>query len=406
MGAAANFGKMSPNAAGIHSPTHRDTPISGGDDLIGSNGNEGGVVGSIDNNNLLGVQQKVISGNNNNNLLDDIFKTCPAPNDKTLTSAAITSDDLDDFNPRAIESKQSPEFGDFTSAFDSGALPELPTTNIVEASDEFADFSSFQGSSVSNTHRALDNSLLTTATPANDSFDLFSGTSATSAESTTTGASTTTDLLAGLGDLSIHQSMPMDNILPPISSNNNSDLLQPISASNIQQQQQALGESINTARQVGAQNVGATWSENLNTGDLKIDLDNLLNSKSNKSNVPAPSMNALKTQSPTKHIGSSGSVGNKNVPSTMQTASFNAFGGGGISPLASSGFGTPNVVQNSAGLPSATIGIPGTFFATASQNIPPQSQQTASTPAVTSQMFANFSAMNLEQPQHQKKRRQ
>ncbi|XP_018804687.1 PREDICTED: telomere length regulation protein TEL2 homolog isoform X1 [Bactrocera latifrons] len=209
MGAAANFGKMSPNAAGIHSPTHRDTPISGGDDLIGSNGNEGGVVGSIDNNNLLGVQQKVISGNNNNNLLDDIFKTCPAPNDKTLTSAAITSDDLDDFNPRAIESKQSPEFGDFTSAFDSGALPELPTTNIVEASDEFADFSSFQGSSVSNTHRALDNSLLTTATPANDSFDLFSGTSATSAESTTTGASTTTDLLAGLGDLSIHQSMPM-----------------------------------------------------------------------------------------------------------------------------------------------------------------------------------------------------
>ncbi|XP_050317717.1 uncharacterized protein LOC126751470 isoform X1 [Bactrocera neohumeralis] len=209
MGAAANFGKMSPSAAGIHSPTHRDTPISGGDDLIGSNGNEEGGVGSIDNNNILGVQQKVISGNNNNNLLDDIFKTCPAPNDKTLTSAAITTDDLDDFNPRAIESKQSQEFGDFTSAFDSGALPELPTTNIVGVSDEFADFSSFQGSSASNTHRVLDNSSLTTATPANDSFDLFSGTSATSAESATTGASTTTDLLAGLGDLSIHQSMPM-----------------------------------------------------------------------------------------------------------------------------------------------------------------------------------------------------
>lgn len=403
MGAAANFGKMSPSAAGIHSPTHRDTPISGGDDLIGSNGNEGGGVGSIDNNNLLGVQQKVISSNNNNNLLDDIFKTCPAPNDKTLTSAAITSDDLDDFNPRAIESKQSQEFGDFTSAFDSGALPELPTTNTVGASDEFADFSSFQGSSASSTHRVLDNSLLTAATPANESFDLFSGTSATSAESATTGASTTTDLLAGLGDLSIHQSMPMDNILPPISSNNNSNLLQPISASNIQQQQQALSESINTSRQVGAQNVGATWSENLNTGDLKIDLDNLLNSKSNKSNVPAPSMNALKTQSPTKHIGSSGgSVANNNVPSAMQTGSFNAFGGGGISSLTSSGFGTPNVVQNSAGLPSATIGIPGTFFAPTSQNIPPQSQQTTSTPAATSQMFANFSAMNLEQPQHQK----
>ncbi|XP_014088149.3 clathrin interactor 1 isoform X3 [Bactrocera oleae] len=399
MGAAANFGKMSPNAAGIHSPTHRDTPISGGDDLIGSNGNDGGDVGSIDNNNLIGVQQNIIGGNNNNNLLDDIFKTCPAPNDKTLTSAAITSDDLDDFNPRAIESKQAQEFGDFTSAFDSGSLPELPTTNIAGASDEFADFSAFQGSLASNTLRALDNSLLTTATPANDSFDLFSGTSATSAESATTGASTTTDLLAGLGDLSIHQSMPMDNILPPISSNNNSNLLQPISASNIQQQQLALGESINTSTTVGAQNVGATWSENLKTGDLKIDLDNLLNSKSNKSNVPAPSMNALKTQSPTKHIGS-GSVGNNNVSSTIQTSSFSAFVGGGISPLTSPGLGTSNVVQSSAGLPSATIGIPGAFFAPTSQNIPPLSQQTTSTTAT--QMFANFSAMNLEQPQHQK----
>ncbi|XP_011186009.2 telomere length regulation protein TEL2 homolog isoform X1 [Zeugodacus cucurbitae] len=210
MGAAANFGKMSPTAAGIHSPTHRDTPISGGDDLIGSNGNNEGSIASIDNNNLMGAQQKSGGGSNNNNLLDDIFKTCPAPNDKTLTSAAITSDDLDDFDPRAIESKQSQEFGDFTSAFDSGALPELPSTNIAAAStDEFADFSAFQGSSGANTLSGLDNSLLTTATPANDSFDLFSGTSATIAETVAPGASTTTDLLAGLGDLSIHQSMPM-----------------------------------------------------------------------------------------------------------------------------------------------------------------------------------------------------
>lgn len=404
MGAAANFGKMSPTAAGIHSPTHRDTPISGGDDLIGSNGNNEGSIASIDNNNLMGAQQKSVGGSNNNNLLDDIFKTCPAPNDKTLTSAAITSDDLDDFDPRAIESKQSQEFGDFTSAFDSGALPELPSTNIAAAStDEFADFSAFQGSSGANTLSGLDNSLLTTATPANDSFDLFSGTSATIAETVAPGASTTTDLLAGLGDLSIHQSMPMDNILPPFSSNNNnSNLLQPISASNIQQQQQALGATTGTSTSVAAQNVGATWSENLKTGDLKIDLDNLLNSKSNKPNVPAPSMNALKTQSPTKHTGS-GSVGNNNVASTMPAASFNAFGGGGISPLTSPGFGTPNLVQNSAGLAPASMGIPGAFFAPTSQNIPPQSKQTTSTSAAASQMFANFSAMNLEQPpQHQK----
>lgn len=214
MGAAANFGKMSPTVAGIHSPTHRDTPTSGEDDLIGNNGNDVGVVASIDTNNVIGVQQKVIGGKNSNNLLDDIFKTCPAANDKTLTSAAITSDDMDDFNPRAIESKQSQEFGDFTSAFDSGALPELPLTNIAAAStDEFADFSAFQGSSATNALSGLDNSSLTTATPANDSFDLFSGTSGTSAETAAIGALTTTDLLAGLGDLSIHQSMPMGKFI-------------------------------------------------------------------------------------------------------------------------------------------------------------------------------------------------
>ncbi|XP_017472574.1 PREDICTED: uncharacterized protein LOC108363658 isoform X1 [Rhagoletis zephyria] len=212
MGAAANFGKMSPSAAGIHSPTHRDTPIGNGDDLIG--GSSGGGVGSgasSINNNLTNVQQHSNSSNNNNNsLIDDIFKTCAVPNDKTLTSAAVTPDDLDDFNPRAIESKQSQEFGDFTSAFGSAAVPELPSANIASAStDEFADFSAFQGSTTSNISSGVDNNLLTTATPANESFDLFSGSTTTVSTTAASGASTATDLLAGLGDLSIHQSMPM-----------------------------------------------------------------------------------------------------------------------------------------------------------------------------------------------------
>ncbi|XP_067618031.1 telomere length regulation protein TEL2 homolog [Eurosta solidaginis] len=219
MGAAAHFGKMSPSAAGIHSPTHRDTPVGGGgEDLIGSNincGNGCGVTEANINNNLAAdVKLKSSSNNNNNNLIDDLFKTCAVPNDKTLTSAAVTADDLDDFNPRA-ETKQSQEFVDFTSAFGgsgsgNGVVPELPSANIGAAAsnDEFADFSAFQGSATAHTSLSgLDNNLLTTATPANESFDLFN--SATASLPTTTGASTATDLLAGLGDLSIHQSMPM-----------------------------------------------------------------------------------------------------------------------------------------------------------------------------------------------------
>ncbi|CAD6994506.1 unnamed protein product [Ceratitis capitata] len=208
MGAAANFGKMSPSAAGIHSPTHRDTPVGGGDDLIGGNSSVGGnSTASLANNNLIGEQPQSNISNTNNNLIDDIFKTCAAPNDKTLTSAAVTADDLDDFNPRAIESKHSQEFGDFTSAFGSSALPELPSANIAAAAtDEFADFSAFQGSTTSNTLSGLDNKLLTTATPANESFDLFSS---SSTAAPTASAASGTDLLAGLGDLSIHQSMPM-----------------------------------------------------------------------------------------------------------------------------------------------------------------------------------------------------
>lgn len=198
LGAAANFGKPAPGgAAGIHSPTHRDTPTSV--DLMGAGSP---ASASKTNNN---------TQSNSNDLLDDLFKTCsPTPqkqSEKTLNPGAVTDDDDDDFNPREGDAGQQ-DFGDFASAF-GGPTNEPPSTGLIPASnDEFADFTAFQGSAT--TSSGLDANLLTTATPANDSFDLFNTASATG--TTSPGATTATDLLAGLGDLSIHQSMPMGEL--------------------------------------------------------------------------------------------------------------------------------------------------------------------------------------------------
>ncbi|KNC32443.1 hypothetical protein FF38_05003 [Lucilia cuprina] len=222
MGAAANFGKTSTvtsNAAGIHSPTHRDTPGEGNNDLIGYspiNNNTMGISSSHESNTTNSTTTNV----NNNNALDSLFKTCSPKNEKTLNSAAI-NDDFDDFNPRAAEQQQN-EFGDFASAF-GGVSAEPPSASLTgiaaSTNDDFADFSAFQGSSSTSNSAALTSSLgglegnlLTTATPANDAFDLFNSSSAAVHSTNTTntlGATTATDLLAGLGDLSIHQSMPM-----------------------------------------------------------------------------------------------------------------------------------------------------------------------------------------------------
>ncbi|KRF83555.1 telomere length regulation protein TEL2 homolog isoform X1 [Drosophila virilis] len=202
LGAAANFGKT-PNAAGIHSPTHRDTPTTNSVDLMGST--------SPNNNN----NNKSNTPSNNNDLLDDLFKTCASTppqqqpqGEKTLNSAAVIVDDDDDFNPRAADAAATQEFGDFAAAFGSGLSP--PSTGILPTAgnDEFADFDAFQSSSTAtaSSTSALDGNLLTTATPANDAFDLFNAATPAAAP---TAATTATDLLAGLGDLSIHQSMPM-----------------------------------------------------------------------------------------------------------------------------------------------------------------------------------------------------
>ncbi|XP_075147761.1 clathrin interactor lqfR isoform X1 [Haematobia irritans] len=228
MGAAASFGKKSSNAAaGIHSPTHRDTPADmNNDDLIG--------YSPVNNNLNLGISD--LESNNtttatNNNNIQNLFPTCSPKSEKTLNSAAIINDDLDDFNPRAVEQPQG-EFGDFASAFGGNSSLDPPSSGLVATSttvsDDFADFSAFQGSSTTSNNTipgGLEGNLLTTANPANDSFDLFNASSNSNNAAITSnmGATTATDLLAGLGDLSIHQSMPMadddttdrDVIFPP-----------------------------------------------------------------------------------------------------------------------------------------------------------------------------------------------
>lgn len=192
LGAAANFGKT-PSAVGIHSPTHRDTPATNTVDLMGG--------ASPNNNNSKNKSNNTSS--NNNDLLDDIFKTCAPTPEKTLNSAAVIVDDDDDFNPRAGDAAPTQEFGDFAAAFGDAGGP--PSTGILPAAtttdnDEFADFAAFQSSSST----ALADQLVAMPTPANDSFDLFNSPATPGAA-----APTATDLLAGLGDLSIHQSMPM-----------------------------------------------------------------------------------------------------------------------------------------------------------------------------------------------------
>ncbi|XP_017035758.1 clathrin interactor 1 isoform X2 [Drosophila kikkawai] len=339
LGAAASFGKPAPGgAAGIHSPTHRDTPTSV--DLMGASS----PATSKANNN---------TQSNSNDLLDDLFKTCsPSPTqEKNLNSAAVIVDDDDDFNPRAGDGGQQ-EFGDFASAFggsSAGPASEPPSTGLIPATnDEFADFAAFQGSTTSTS--ALDGTMLQTATPANDSFDLFNA-----APTTTASATTATDLLAGLGDLSIHQSMPMDNMLPPIAAVTGNDLLQPMSVTN----NNNINNNNNTNGAVTAAapiNVGATWSGNLKAGNLNIDLDNLLMSKTGKASAPALSMNSMKTQSPAK---------SGQAPLNVQTG---GSGFPGLSPMTS----------------------PNLFGAQVPQQSIPQNQSA----------FANFGAFQQQQ-QHQ-----
>lgn len=349
MGAAANFGKS--KAAGIHSPTHRDTP----------------------------PEDNAANNTTNNNLIDDLFKTCQPVESKTTTTtqlAGAKSSDFDDFNPRADDTH---EFGDFASAFGSSDASStakqiastIPVAKVAPVSvskgDDFADFTAFQGEVVAPSANPaavgippMGNMFGNSTANGGASLDLF-GSSVPSQSSNlmSTGGSTGggSDLLSGFGDLSINQGMPMDNIMFP-----SNDLLQPISANNnniYSNQQQQQNASSNAAPTQSDLAIGATWS---NSGNLKIDLDNLLSSKNLKSNAPAPSMNALKVQSPVKQ------------PLSVQTPSLFNVGAGGI----------PSPLQS----PLQRSPIAAGFQAKTNSMLPTQQPQLNQTP-----MFANFGNM-------------
>lgn len=177
----------------------------------------------------------------------------------------------------------------------------------------------------------------------------------------------------------------LDNILPPIAPKADI-LLQPVSATNNNSQQSLTtpdeNASINCNNSASAQQVGATWADNLKAGNLKLDLDNLLSSKKNKTNAPAPSMNALKVQSPNL----TPNTNSQQVPLSIQTPAMGNFAAFGVPTT------TPRI---SPGLGNAPLaGSAPTFFnATSPNNIPSHQQQQSH--------FANLNQMSkmMQTPQ-------
>uniref|UniRef100_A0A1I8PSX1 Uncharacterized protein n=1 Tax=Stomoxys calcitrans TaxID=35570 RepID=A0A1I8PSX1_STOCA len=173
-------------------------------------------------------------------------------------------------------------------------------------------------------------------------------------------------------------------MLPPIANAGN-NLLQPVSANHKNSTQQSTltatgcGDNSTTMSNSSVQ-VGSTWSDNLKAGDLKIDLNNLLSSKANKSNAPALSMNALKVQNPNNNMPQMMNSMSPQMPpplaiqtTTPTMGNFAAFGAQTTNPGLSPGL-----------MVGSGVGV----FNKTSPNIPPSSTQ-----------FANFNQMNnLMQP--------
>jgi clathrin interactor 1 len=171
MGAALNYGK--PSDLGINSPTHRNTH---NEDLFGDEP----------------VVSKASATRSNNDIIEDIF-----------SSAAVSSDPADDFDPRAEE--KTADFGDFASAFGGNEVPTIAPAAMapVAPANEFADFSA---AFTMQKSAPVDNFLFNTA-PAppqsNSSADLFGNSVITSAFTSPTGA-TNKDLLSDFGDLTLN----------------------------------------------------------------------------------------------------------------------------------------------------------------------------------------------------------
>lgn len=269
MGAAKNFGKSTD--LGINSPTHRNTHA---EEIISTSDVGSGKPPS-------------------NEILEDLFRTCPAP---PSVGSPSKDTDFDDFNPRADDTAASgtgPEFGDFESAFGKPA-PKAAIVGTSSGGDDFADFGAF-GSAPSAAPAA------TAATS-----DLFFGlgTSATPAAPVATGGvnlfgmspqqsqpqmpqqhSAANDLLSDLGGLSLGSTngsmlQPTGGLLQP----------QPLNAVN---NNTLLGNgTTGSGAAKPATNVGTTWK---NAGNVNIDLDNLLGNTKGKNAGNAPSMNQMKS---------------------------------------------------------------------------------------------------------------
>lgn len=267
MGAATNFGKSSATT-GIHSPTHRDTPVKKEPTLAELNSS-------------LSCTIKRESDNiHNNNLLDGALTNSPA--------SKLNSSKSGD-NASNLYCADSQDFGDFAAAFDGGV-------------EEFADFSTFQcsstiGSSIqSHTLNDIKDNIIPSLGD-NESYDFFESTKTTNLSSleNSTNREITADLLTDIGGLSINRDIPVDKVLSPTIVSGSPFV--PVSTKNSDQSQVTMSK--NSLASNAGLNIGATWVKDIKSGDLKIDLDNLLESKNKMPNTQAPSMNALKKQSPT-----------------------------------------------------------------------------------------------------------
>ncbi|XP_015112980.1 clathrin interactor 1 isoform X1 [Diachasma alloeum] len=250
----------------------------------------------------------------NNDILNDLFDTS---NDNSRT--AIDNDD--DFNPResdyvpvASQNVVNANFGDFTSAF--GGTKQ-------DNDDQFADFTSAFNSGV--TIGRNDNNWVAGGAAAGGRLD-----SLQSNQEGLSGQSNTEDLMAGNGlSGNFMSSGPVgltnQGGATRTNGNNNTgpmgaDLLTDFGGFNAFNANSQMGNNANFFNVAGANQpantgllaptpvntrttggpteptttqVGSTWAG----AGLKIDLDNLLGSKS-KSSGPAPSMNQLATNSP------------------------------------------------------------------------------------------------------------
>ncbi|XP_030030875.2 clathrin interactor 1 [Manduca sexta] len=256
------------------------------------------------------TSQLPVDNNNSQDLLDELFKTCPAPGASpaaTPASAAANNHSAslvleDDFDPRAEEQRAGAgsEFGDFSKAW-SAAPPDAP--------DGFADFASAFGAAApapaappAPAPAPAPAALAAPAPPSPQASNLDLLSSLAAPPLTPLGSldlSPMDNLTGQLAATTLQPTLPPQGIQPtPVS------LLQPLTTNNQQPQ---------PANSKPSAKLGATWADT--TGAINIDVDNLLAPRSPK-NAPAPTINQLKSSpaspahAPAHMFGYSGPLNN------------------------------------------------------------------------------------------------